>query len=139
MRTPAELLFTEAPEDRLTRWRNDEAWRSFGYGGITNGSGTKTIKVYAGRVRIGPNAYIDVAEDDVSLSTDPEFVALRYDFANKTAAWVAGGTTDPVSDNTYFYESYFKLEQDSDGNYHLSKPGRLRFGDMVIPGAFGDG
>ena len=136
MRQPPQLNLLS--DDRLTRYRNMERYKSFGYGGLNNAS-SPTLLIYAGRVRIGANAYIDVAEDEVALSGDPCFVALRYSFSDKSAEWVGAGSTEPVSDNDYYYESYFKVEQVDTGSYVLSTPGLLRFGDMVIPGAFGDG
>lgn len=111
---------------------------SFTLAKLSNAS-TPTATIRAGRVRTGVNAYVSVAETQVVLSNDPEYVCVRYKWADGTASVVAAGSTDPLSNEEYYYESYFKFEQNSNGKYIISTPGIFRFGDLVIPGAFGDG
>ena len=117
---------------------NEKQW-SFGKGPIANTADPKTFTVYAGRVRVGLNAYIDVAETELVLSNDPEFICVRYSWADKTASVVAAGSVEPLPNEDYYYQTYYKLEQNDSGRYILSTPGRFARGDLVISGAFGDG
>ena len=117
---------------------NEKKW-SFGKGPISNITDTKTFTVYAGRVRVGVNNYIDVAETELVLSNDPEFICVRYSWADKTASVIAAGSVEPFPNEDYYYQTYYKLEKNASDNYVLSTPGRFARGDLVISGAFGDG
>jgi hypothetical protein len=126
-------------DERLTTATIDETEWSFGWGGLSSSNGNKTAIVYAGRVRAGARAYVDVAQTEVVLSNDPEFLCVRYCWADNTAAVVAVGSTEPIPNEQYYYQTYYKVEQVSGGSYIESTPYRFARGDLVIPGAFGDG
>lgn len=99
--------------------------------GMTYAGGLVTVN--AGTVYHGIRAGAYIAETEVTITEDEQYVWVNYDFTTKTASIPSPSTAEPISDSTNFRVWLYKFRFNGSAitDYVIG-----HVGNIYIPGTF---